>query len=479
MLLDRGLPAIEGLDLLARLRSRGPRTPDAGALRARQPAGPGRGPRRRRRGLPRQAVRRRRAAGPAPGAAAPAPRAGRPAARRPAARSTSATRSVRLEDGAEVALSERECDAAGRRSPAARAGCFSRAELRRLGLRGRRGGGRRGHLRALPAPQARPRGSSRRSAGSATGWAGVTGRATRADLRRTSVRLGRADRPARRRRARGRRACCSSWSTSAPPTQAADRGAARHHRERRRADEAPPGVHVVVRDAGRADASPPGMPAGLPRRGRDRRGAPRRPGPRRTMLERTGDELHRAHGARRRPGHPGRARPARGRRAARAGILDRAADRGRRRACCSPPLVAAWLARRAMPPLAESARHAAPLRRRRQPRAAHPADAAEHPGRSCSPAAPGSRGSRLDRGDDLDGVLADTGRLTDILDDLLMAADTRADPDRSETDLAVAGARVRRRGVAGRPSGPACTWGARRHRPVASSTGSRPRCGGP
>ena len=33
-------------------------------------------------------------------------------------------------------------------------------------------------------------------------------------------------------------------------------------------------------------------------------------------------------------------------------------------------------------------------------------------------------------------MLADTGRLTEILDDLLMAADTRADADRSETDLA-------------------------------------------
>ena len=44
-------------------------------------------------------------------------------------------------------------------------------------------------------------------------------------------------------------------------------------------------------------------------------------------------------------------------------------------------------------------------------------------------------GSRL-TGDDLDGVLADTGRLTDILDDLLLAADTRNDSHRAPTDLA-------------------------------------------
>ncbi len=39
-------------------------------------------------------------------------------------------------------------------------------------------------------------------------------------------------------------------------------------------------------------------------------------------------------------------------------------------------------------------------------------------------------------GSDLDGVLADTGRLTEILDDLLIAADPRGEADRSDVDLA-------------------------------------------
>jgi signal transduction histidine kinase len=97
-------------------------------------------------------------------------------------------------------------------------------------------------------------------------------------------------------------------------------------------------------------------------------------------------------------------------------------------------LVAAFLARRAMTPLTQSLA----MQRRFVADASHElrtpltllstrlqmvARRARQPG------------SRL-TGDDLDGVLADTGRLTDILDDLLIAADTRNDADRSDTDLA-------------------------------------------
>ena len=97
-------------------------------------------------------------------------------------------------------------------------------------------------------------------------------------------------------------------------------------------------------------------------------------------------------------------------------------------------LVAAFLARRAMTPLSQSLA----MQRRFVADASHElrtpltllstrlqmvARRARQPG------------SRL-TGDDLDGVLADTGRLTDILDDLLLAADTRNDSHRAPTDLA-------------------------------------------
>ena len=72
--IDRGLPAIEGLDLLTRLRSKGVGTPALVLSAPGQHGGPGRRPGRRRRGLPHQAVRRRRAAGQAAGTAAAAHR---------------------------------------------------------------------------------------------------------------------------------------------------------------------------------------------------------------------------------------------------------------------------------------------------------------------------------------------------------------------------------------------------------------------
>ena len=97
-------------------------------------------------------------------------------------------------------------------------------------------------------------------------------------------------------------------------------------------------------------------------------------------------------------------------------------------------LVATWLARRAMQPLTDSLA----MQRRFVADASHELRtpltllstrlqlvarrARQHPG-------------GLGAGD-LDGVLADTGRLTEVLDDLLIAADTRADAERVPLDLA-------------------------------------------
>ena len=141
-------------------------------------------------------------------------------------------------------------------------------------------------------------------------------------------------------------------------------------------------------------------------------------------------------------------------------------------------LVAACLARRAMTPLAESLA----MQRRFVADASHElrtpltllstrlqlvARRARQPGQPAQ------------AGDDLDGVLADTGRLTDILDDLLIAADTRADrrPVRRRdlaslvrecVEAAVRGGRRGRRAPAGR--GGAAGRGRR---------GRARRCGGP
>ena len=194
--------------------------------------------------------------------------------------------------------------------------------------------------------------------------------------------------------------------------------------------EAPPGVHVVVvTPTGRTQSA--GMPAGFP--DEDAIAAVRRDGGVR-------QEEVSAHG------REYTVRTVRvGSRVTQA-VLDRhEIDEQRSRILTSlltaggvgvllAALVAAFLARRAMTPLTQSLA----MQRRFVADASHElrtpltllstrlqmvARRARQPG------------SRL-TGDDLDGVLADTGRLTDILDDLLMAADTRTDPDRSETDLA-------------------------------------------
>ena len=97
-------------------------------------------------------------------------------------------------------------------------------------------------------------------------------------------------------------------------------------------------------------------------------------------------------------------------------------------------LVATWLARRALQPLTDNLA----MQRRFVADASHELRtpltllstrlqlvarrARQHPG-------------GVDAGD-LDGVLADTNRLTEVLDDLLIAADTRTDADRVPLDLA-------------------------------------------
>ena len=162
MVLDRGLPAIEGLDLLGRLRRRG--VPDAGAgadgATARSPTG-SRGWTRAR-GLPGQAVRRRRAAratcahccrrhDPVP-ADAPADRRPASSTARRARRGHRRRRARRFGrcSGAGVrgcsARAGRPADAGASAGPSCSDGVFADAD----------GTGDGRHLRLLPAPQARP-----------------------------------------------------------------------------------------------------------------------------------------------------------------------------------------------------------------------------------------------------------------------------------------------------------------------------------
>lgn len=95
-------------------------------------------------------------------------------------------------------------------------------------------------------------------------------------------------------------------------------------------------------------------------------------------------------------------------------------------------LVATWMARRAMAPLAETLA----VQRRFVADASHELRTpltllstrlqlvARRAGRDGAVT-----------GADLDGVLADTGRLTGILDELLVAADSQADPEATDVDL--------------------------------------------
>ena len=127
----------------------------ARALGPGPPARPGGRPGRRGGGLPRQAVRHRRAAGEDPGAAAPArrPRRHAPRARRPAGRVRPQRGGSRR--GAPVPLRAR-VRAAGRAGPPPRPG-LQPVRARGRGVPRRRGGRGGRHLRALPAPQGRPR----------------------------------------------------------------------------------------------------------------------------------------------------------------------------------------------------------------------------------------------------------------------------------------------------------------------------------
>jgi two-component system OmpR family sensor kinase len=194
-------------------------------------------------------------------------------------------------------------------------------------------------------------------------------------------------------------------------------------------NEAPPGVHVlVVTPQGRRQS--PGMPAGFPDRAALT--AVRRDG-RVRETDRTVD------------GRDYTVRTERvGTRVTQA-VLDRheiEEERGRILTSLLiaggvgvllAALVATWLARRAMRPLTESLA----MQRRFVADASHElrtpltllstrlqlvARRARHRGGGLST-------------DALDGVLADTGRLTEVLDDLLLAADTRA-AERTRLDLA-------------------------------------------
>ncbi len=96
-------------------------------------------------------------------------------------------------------------------------------------------------------------------------------------------------------------------------------------------------------------------------------------------------------------------------------------------------LVATWMARRAMAPLAETLA----VQRRFVADASHelrtPLTLLSTRLQLVARRAR-QRGGAV-TGADLDGVLADTGRLTGILDDLLIAADNRSDPEATEVDL--------------------------------------------
>jgi signal transduction histidine kinase len=96
-------------------------------------------------------------------------------------------------------------------------------------------------------------------------------------------------------------------------------------------------------------------------------------------------------------------------------------------------LVAAWLARRAMSPLTQSLS----MQRRFVADASHelrtPLTLLST--RLQMVARRARQGDDPLTGRDLDGVLADTGRLTEILDDLLIAADPRGEADRGDVDL--------------------------------------------
>ncbi len=115
-------------------------------------------------------------------------------------------------------------------------------------------------------------------------------------------------------------------------------------------NEAPPGVHVVVVTPTGRKASP-GMPAGFP----DERAIAtvmREGGVRQEDRRVGGRELHRPHGTGRRPRHPGRAGPHEIHEE-RSRILTSLLTAGGVGVLLAA-LVAAWLARRAMAPLAQS-----------------------------------------------------------------------------------------------------------------------------
>ena len=95
--------------------------------------------------------------------------------------------------------------------------------------------------------------------------------------------------------------------------------------------------------------------------------------------------------------------------------------------------------------MGEALRAAASLRGRRQPRAPHPPDPAEHPESAAAAAARGRAANDRDAGprragpglirQDADGLVADSRALAAILEELLLAADTRTPVPAEPVDL--------------------------------------------
>ena len=269
VVLDRRLPVVEGLELVRTWRAPRGHDPDPGAVGAGQPRRAGRGARRGRRGLPGQAVRRRRAAGPAARAAAPPPRPGPGPARRAAGAWTSTPARCSGVGDAPVALSERECALLATLAHRPQQ-VFSPRRPARAGLPRGREPGRRRHLRPLPAAQARPRASSTPSAAAATGSAAVSmtdGEPPSLDgpesvlVRRAARRLGLqaaafvAVAVVLGHRGRGRRAAARPGTGGHQPAGRDDRAGRRRRR---------PAARHLAGDPRRARAETPprGLPAG-------------------------------------------------------------------------------------------------------------------------------------------------------------------------------------------------------------------------
>ena len=357
-------------------------------------------------------------------------------------------------------------------SPAARGGCSPAPSCSTRVFAEAENAGRGRHLRALPAAQARPRASSRRSAASATGSAGrerCSRRPRRGRVRAGAPGVARLGLQAAAFVAvavvlsrRPRSPCCSATrneavtklqdATSALADDAATRRwtlagdprrtrTGRHRRAPGGADD--PAAFAAVGAAPRR--RPAGRRGHLPRHDRAAHGRVRGPG-------RTGPDPT--------AGRP-QPDPRRHVAAGAAGLVLAAA-------------AGTWLEPARAGAAVGSAGAATPVRRRRRARAAHAADPDRHPGaaaaaapaegrdggeppRAWSDAGPLTAGTLADQAlADVDGVVADSAHLAAILEDLLLAADPRTGRAQRVVDLTAvcrdtvrsAGALAHDRGVA-------------------------------